>query len=131
MEPYGTVVALDVKRGQGSCFAFLELSDAAMGDVAIRELNGRELGSMRLVVQAAKGKGVSVSSRGPPRRSEWRVAVSNLPAGSSWQDLKDVMRSAGEVGFANVTGSTGVVEFSCVEDYERALRTLEDRKSVV
>jgi hypothetical protein len=43
----------------------------------------------RLRVELAKGGvGGASSSFGPPVRSEFRVLVEGLPAGTSWQDLK-------------------------------------------
>lgn len=54
--------------------------------------------------------------RGPPtRRSQYRVLVTGLPASGSWQDLKDHMREAGDVCFADVykdgTGKVFVLSF--------------------
>lgn len=37
-----------------------------------------------------------------PLRSAYRVRVYGLPPTASWQDLKDHMRKAGDVGYANV-----------------------------
>ena len=45
-----------------------------------------------------------ISSRGPPgRRSNHRVFVQGLPPTGSWQDLKDHMREAGDVCYADVS----------------------------
>uniref|UniRef100_A0A3Q1JDD8 RRM domain-containing protein n=1 Tax=Anabas testudineus TaxID=64144 RepID=A0A3Q1JDD8_ANATE len=64
---------------------------------------------------------------GPPtRRSEFRVIVTGLPPTGSWQDLKDHMREAGDVCFADVQrDGEGVVEFLRREDMEYALRRLD------
>ena len=69
------------------------------------------------------------NSRGPPRRNpELRIRVLNLPARTSWQDLKDYMRGAGEVGYASMeSDSVGVVEYSHKDDFEAALRKLVSR----
>ena len=71
-----------------------------------------------------KGRGVNPNSRGPPKRNpELRCRVSGLPARTSWQDLKDFMRSAGEVGYSNVIqDGTGVVEFLSRGALEEAIR---------
>lgn len=71
------------------------------------------------------------NSRGPPRRNpELRMRVLNLPAKTSWQDLKDYMRTAGEVGYASmVSESVGVVEYSHKDDFEAALRKLVSGRS--
>ncbi|XP_071946331.1 serine/arginine-rich splicing factor 1-like [Antedon mediterranea] len=68
--------------------------------------------------------------RGPPaRRSKFRVLVSGLPSSGSWQDLKDHMREAGDVCFADVfRDGTGVVEFVREEDMDYAARELHDTK---
>ncbi|KHJ80684.1 hypothetical protein OESDEN_19637, partial [Oesophagostomum dentatum] len=87
---------------------------------------------------------------GPPsRRSNYRVIVEGLPATGSWQDLKDHMREAGELCYADVardgTGDhmreagevcyadvardgTGVVEFTRYDDMKYAVRKLDDTK---
>lgn len=49
-----------------------------------------------------------------------------LPPTGSWQDLKDHMREAGDVCFADVQrDGEGVVEFLRREDMEYALRKLD------
>ena len=53
--------------------------------------------------------------------------VSGLPRSASWQDLKDYMRKAGDVVYADVDGrGDGVVEFSNPDDMEAAVRKLDD-----
>ena len=42
-------------------------------------------------------------------RSEWRLTVTGIPESGSWQDLKDLMREAGNVQYANVQNGVGVV----------------------
>ncbi|KAJ1348221.1 Radial spoke head protein 3 [Parelaphostrongylus tenuis] len=63
------------------------------------------------------------------RRSNYRVIVEGLPTTGSWQDLKDHMRDAGDVCYANVAhDGTGVVEFTRLDDMKDALRKLDDTK---
>ncbi|KAF4716931.1 Serine/arginine-rich splicing factor 1, partial [Perkinsus olseni] len=51
----------------------------------------------------------------------YRVVVTNLPRGASWQDLKDKMRDAGECRFTEVTrDGVGVAGFAGQSDVERA-----------
>ena len=51
------------------------------------------------------------------RRRGFPVQVSGLPTTGSWQDLKDHMRSIGDIAFADVNrDGTGVVEFVREED---------------
>ena len=64
---------------------------------------------------------------GDGRRSKFRLAISGLSNGASWQDLKDFMRAAGDVNYVDVShDGTGVVEYSRREDMENALDTLHD-----
>lgn len=54
------------------------------------------------------------------------IPLSGLPPTGSWQDLKDHMREAGDVCFADVQrDGEGVVEFLRREDMEYALRRLD------
>lgn len=68
--------------------------------------------------------------RGPPaRRSQYRVLVTGLPSSGSWQDLKDHMREAGDVCFADVyKDGSGVVEFLHYDDMKYAIRKLDDSR---
>ncbi|XP_008943977.1 PREDICTED: serine/arginine-rich splicing factor 1B-like, partial [Merops nubicus] len=52
-----------------------------------------------------------------------------LPPSGSWQDLKDHMREAGDVCYADVfRDGTGVVEFVRKEDMTYAVRKLDNTK---
>lgn len=68
--------------------------------------------------------------RGPPtKRSQYRVQVTGLPSTGSWQDLKDHMREAGDVCFADTyKDGTGVVEFLRLEDMKYAIKKLDDSR---
>ncbi|KAJ3132806.1 serine arginine-rich splicing factor [Geranomyces variabilis] len=60
----------------------------------------------------------------PERRKEgaYRIIVTGLPESMSWQELKGVMRKAGEVVFADITQQgEGVVEFSKTKEAAEAL----------
>lgn len=74
--------------------------------------------------------GARAATRGPPaRRSEYRVLVTGLPPSGSWQDLKDHMREAGDVCFADTfKDGTGVVEFLRHEDMKYAVKKLDDSR---
>lgn len=55
--------------------------------------------------------------------------ISGLPPTGSWQDLKDHMREAGDVCFADVyKDGTGAVEYVRYEDMKYALKKLDDSK---
>ena len=76
-----------------------------------------------------RGRPVWLDKYGPPTRTENRVIVENLSSRVSWQDLKDFMRSAGEVTYADAHKSRrneGVVEFARYEDVQNAIDKLDD-----
>lgn len=75
------------------------------------------------------GRPVWLEKYGPPTRTDYRVVVENLSSRVSWQDLKDFMRTAGEVTYADAhknRKNEGVVEFSSRSDLKRALDKLDD-----
>ena len=50
-----------------------------------------------------------------PGRTNYRLIVENLSSSVSWQDLKDYMRKAGEVNYADAhknRQNEGVIEFT-------------------
>ena len=55
--------------------------------------------------------------------------MTGLPPSGSWQDLKDHMREAGDICYADVFhDGTGVVEFVRCEDMKYAVKKLDDTK---
>lgn len=57
------------------------------------------------------------------------IFVLGLPPSGSWQDLKDHMRDAGDVCYADVfKDGTGVVEFVKYDDMKYALKKLDDSR---
>ncbi|XP_013166120.1 PREDICTED: serine-arginine protein 55 isoform X4 [Papilio xuthus] len=65
---------------------------------------------------------------GPPTRTEYRLIVENLSSRISWQDLKDYMRQAGEVTYADAHKqhrNEGVVEFATHSDMRAAIEKLD------
>lgn len=88
-----------------------------------RNNRGNERGNQR---EGGRGGG----GRGPPtKRSQYRVLVTGLPSSGSWQDLKDHMREAGDVCFADTyKDGTGVVEFLRHEDMKYAIKKLDDSR---
>lgn len=75
------------------------------------------------------GGGAAHNDRyGPPTRTKHRLIVENLSTRVSWQDLKDYMRKAGEVTFADAhkkRRNEGIVEFMCHADLVSALDKLD------
>ena len=74
--------------------------------------------------------GISYAEKyGPPRNTDYRIIVENLSSRVSWQDLKDLMRQAGEVTFADAhkrERNMGIVDFASFEDMQHAIDTLND-----
>jgi arginine/serine-rich splicing factor 1/9 len=56
------------------------------------------------------------------------MIVHNMPRTGSWQDLKDYMREAGEVVYADVVGGRGIVEFAREDDMIWALKNFDNRR---
>lgn len=74
------------------------------------------------------GGGRRGNGAGPPQHTKYRVIVENLSSRVSWQDLKDYMRQAGEVSFADAhrhRKNEGVVEFISRSDMEAAIDKLD------
>uniref|UniRef100_A0A8C4Q1R4 RRM domain-containing protein n=1 Tax=Eptatretus burgeri TaxID=7764 RepID=A0A8C4Q1R4_EPTBU len=135
---YGRMVDISLKSG----FAFVEFEDSRDASDAVSHLNGRELMGMRVVVEHARpprpggplppmwsaGFGGRRSGYGPPMRTDYRLIVENLSSRCSWQDLKDHMRQAGEVTYADThrrRPSEGVIEYRTYADMKRAMDTLQ------
>ncbi|KAI4301756.1 hypothetical protein L6164_035003 [Bauhinia variegata] len=141
---YGPIVDIDLKippRPPG--YAFVEFEDPRDAEDAIGYRDGYNFDGFQLRVELAHGgRGYSSStdrysrysggggSRGPPRRSDYRVLVTGLPPSASWQDLKDHMRKAGDVRFSQVFrergGMMGIVDYTNYEDMKYAIRKLDD-----
>ncbi|XP_006895721.1 PREDICTED: serine/arginine-rich splicing factor 4-like [Elephantulus edwardii] len=137
---YGKILEVDLKNGYG----FVEFDDLRDADDAVYELNGKDLCGERVIVEHAQGPrrdgsygsgrsgyGYRRSGRdkyGPPTQTEYRLIVENLSSRCSWQDLKDYMRQAGEVPYADAhkgRKNEGVIEFLSYSDKKRALEKLD------
>ncbi|XP_059936572.1 serine/arginine-rich splicing factor 1 isoform X2 [Mesoplodon densirostris] len=141
---YGAIRDIDLKnRRGGPPFAFVEFEDPRDAEDAVYGRDGYDYDGYRLRVEFPRsgrgtgrggggggGGGAPRGRYGPPsRRSENRVVVSGLPPSGSWQDLKDHMREAGDVCYADVyRDGTGVVEFVRKEDMTYAVRKLDNTK---
>jgi splicing factor, arginine/serine-rich 1 len=129
---YGKIKYIDLKNRKGPPFAFVEFEDARDAEDAIDGRDGYNYEGHKLRVEFQKGSrnGPQRGRGGPPtRRSEYRCLVSGLPPTGSWQDLKDHMREAGNVCYADVyKDGTGVVEFVRYEDMKYAVKHLDDTK---
>lgn len=135
---YGRMRDVLIKNGYG----FVEFDDYRDADDAVYELNGKKLLGERVTVERARGtprgRDQWSSNRndhrsheryGPPTRTNYRLIVENLSSRVSWQDLKDFMRQAGEVTYADAHKqhrNEGVVEFASYSDLKNAIDKLDD-----
>ncbi|XP_054715656.1 serine/arginine-rich splicing factor 4-like [Uloborus diversus] len=144
---FGKIREILIKNG----FGFVEFDDYRDADDAVYELNGKDLLGERIHVEIARGPrsrddswnswGRNRNRRtpvrrwgrqekyGPPTRTEYRLIVENLSSKVSWQDLKDYMRQAGEVTYADAhkqRRNEGVVEFASYADMKSAYSKLNN-----
>lgn len=138
---YGKIRYIDLKNKRGPPFAFIEFDDSLDAEDSIKGRDGYNFDGYRLRVELQKGPRNNGSSRGggggygdrrggpPTRRSDYRCIVSGLPPTGSWQDIKDHMRVAGNVCYADVfKDGTGVCEFIRYDDMKYAVKHLDDTK---
>ncbi|XP_021954708.1 serine/arginine-rich splicing factor 1-like [Folsomia candida] len=152
---FGKILYVDLKNRRGPPFAFVEFEDHRDAEDAVSKRDGYDYDGYRLRVEFPRGGSRSGGDRGgssggrssygdrggggrgggdrgrgaPARRSQYRVAISGLPPSGSWQDLKDHMREAGDVCFADAyKDGTGVVEFLRHEDMKYAIKKLDDSR---
>ncbi|KAA8540092.1 hypothetical protein F0562_026784 [Nyssa sinensis] len=153
---YGRILDIELKiPPRPPCYCFVEFENARDAEDAIRGRDGYNFDGCRLRVELAHGgRGPPSSSDrrggysssgggggggsggggggrfGISRHSEYRVIVRGLPSSASWQDLKDHMRKAGDVCFAEVSrdsdGTFGLVDYTNYEDMKYAIRKLDD-----
>nr|CDJ96608.1 RNA recognition motif domain containing protein [Haemonchus contortus] len=144
---YGKIRFVDIKGGRGPLYAFVEFEDYRDAEDAVRGRDGYDFDGCRIRVEFTRGVGPrgpggrpmnpayarewpTPRRGGPPsRRSNFRVIVEGLPPTGSWQDLKDHLREAGDVCYADVArDGTGVAEFTRYDDMKYAVRKLDDTK---
>ncbi|KAI7863240.1 hypothetical protein BDF14DRAFT_1885339 [Spinellus fusiger] len=125
---YGEIREINIKSG----FGFVEFKNSRDAEDVVYDFHGKDFLGERLIVELARGtrRGRDGNGRGSERRkSRYRLLVDNIPSGTPWQDLKDLMRKAGEVTFADVIRGRpgeGVVEFAQRSDMEYALRKMNE-----
>lgn len=140
---YGRILDIELKiPPRPPCYCFVEFANARDAEDAIRGRDGYNFDGCRQRVELAHGgRGQSSSGDrhgngngggrfGLSRHSEYRVIVRGLPSSASWQDLKDHMRKAGDVCFAEVSrdsqGTFGLVDYTNYDDMKYAIRKLDD-----
>jgi len=89
---------------------------------------GRRNQPRRYGGDSRRRSGRSSTGRRPPERSDYRIAVSNLPDRCHWSELKDHFRQAGPVVFGDVWGTRGVIEFKYKVDMEFAIKEYDGVK---
>merc|ERR1719500_969005 len=121
---------------------FAEFDDREDAKDAVKDLDGSSFMGSRLRIEHARDSRDSRRdggrwspprgrfSRGNPpgRRTGYRTIVENLSSRTSWQDLKDFMRKAGEITYTNTNQprvGEGIVEFGSRRDMEYALDKLD------
>ncbi|XP_019869740.1 serine-arginine protein 55-like [Aethina tumida] len=134
---YGRIEEILLKNGYG----FIEFESSRDAEDAVYDLNGKKLLGQRISIEKARGKprgrdrtlgtsgGRSIHGRGrKPIRTNYRLLVDNLSSRISWQDLKDHMREAGEVTYADAHRpyvNEAEVEFASYEDMKRAIKMFD------
>jgi len=130
---YGKVARVDLKTG----FAFIEFEDKRDAEDAVRGMDGQDLDGRRVSVEMARGPRRGGGDRSGPGgarpRGGHKLIVENLDARTSWQDLKDFARTAGNsVSYTDVFTErgkkVGVIEYMNQDDYREALRKLDGEK---
>jgi len=128
---YGEIRRIDIKNG----FGFVEFYDDRDADDAINGEDGKELRGRRMHVEPSRGGGDRGRGGGAGyggKRYKWRLRVEGLDSRTSWQDLKDFARKAGEVAFTDVQSNRGkkegVIEYTNEDDMIYALKKLDDTK---
>lgn len=114
-------------------YGFVDFRSPRDAADALRELNGKTFRGERIIVEYARSRGGPRerrdTRRGPPARSKHRIIVENVSSRATWKDLKDHMRRAGEVCFADVhreRPGEGIVEYERYDDFKYALSKLQD-----
>jgi len=135
-EGFGRIDDIVLKQGYG----FVVFKDDRDAKDAVDEMDGRSMGGDRDRFggrdRGGRGFGRGFGGRDDgrrggraPTRTDFRLIVENLSSGVSWQDLKDYMRKAGEVNYADAhrqKQNQGVIEFVSRDGMEKALETLDN-----
>ena len=129
-------------------YAFIEFEDDRDADDAQYDRDGYNFAGRRIRVEfsnkdAMRGGDRRGDRRGdrdrdrpkrerpnkPANKTDYKLRVTGLPRGATWQDLKDFARTAGgEITFTKVMRDTdeGVVEYATLQDMEEALAKLHN-----
>jgi splicing factor, arginine/serine-rich 4/5/6 len=122
-EKYGRVINVDIKDG----FGFVEFDSPRGAAEAVEGLKDIKFDGDYWEVHYAKGPKPSFPSKG---RGDFRIRVEGIDRRTSWQDLKDFARGAGEVVYADVAEDSrgdkyGVIEYLTEAEFNTALKKLD------
>ena len=112
---YGEVLKIDIK----TTYAFVFYDSPEECEAAIKYMDGQNVNGNLIIVQSARGsqRDSNVNKAKQTRRNDdLRLTITGLDHRTSWQDLKDWAREAGDVTFANVFNrdnhTVGVIEYT-------------------
>lgn len=128
----------DFQRNEQGTYGFCEFDDMRDAQDAVKDLDGSRFLGGRVKVEHARDSRAGGRSRGrspmrrkgnpPGKRTGYKLVVENLSTRTSWQDLKDYMRQAGEIMYTNthhIRSGEGIVEFGSKSDMEWAIDKLD------
>lgn len=133
-EGFGRIVDVRVMTG----FGFIEFESSRDAEDAVHQFNGKNFMGANIVVEFAKEsrprreRDTYEADRAPRARRPpgYRVIVSGISRDTSWQDLKDFGREAGNVSFADIDRDNvgeGILEYLTRDDAERAVKELDGK----
>ncbi|KLO19151.1 hypothetical protein SCHPADRAFT_912778 [Schizopora paradoxa] len=129
---FGRVTDVRVMTG----FGFVEFESTRDAEDAVHQFNGKNFMGNNIVVEFAKeGRSRREPFEERPfarriRPAGFRISVDNISRDTSWQDLKDFGREAGNVSFADIDRDVpgrGVLEYAVREDAENAVKVLDGK----
>ncbi|KAG8889383.1 hypothetical protein FRB98_004476 [Tulasnella sp. 332] len=128
---YGKTIDCRVMTG----FGFVEFETARDAEDVVNAFNGKPFMGQNIIVEFAKDtRRRDERDRPPPpprvqrRPPGIRLEVAGISRDTSWQDLKDFGREAGNVSFADVDrNGLGILEYLTMEDAENAVRLLDNK----
>ncbi|KAF2644931.1 hypothetical protein P280DRAFT_476908 [Massarina eburnea CBS 473.64] len=135
-QTHGTGEITEIKLMNG--FGFIEYKDAMDARDVVPAFHGSDFMGERLIVQFARGSRRNENftpherTAPRPRRTAFRMRITNLPVETSWQDLKDFARQASsEVVYSEVgreRDGTGFIEYETLEHLKAAVEKLDRRE---
>lgn len=91
-----------------SSYGFVYFNNPDAASNAVKELENYEWEGKKIRIEMADFPDLQ---GGNVSRYDLRVKASNVPPGSSWQDIKDWARNAGPVKYVSVKYNFAVIEF--------------------